>query len=347
MKRIFRYLLRYRATILITATILFWACQREQIGRGTKVSDHFFLYNEGQHMPVSVRGNVASGKFLLLVHGGPGGNASVYRDEAMREKVEPNVAVVYWDQRFAGGTQGKGGPHSLEVFSDDMRKLIQLLKHRYGPEQEIFLLGHSWGGFLCPWFLRESANRNLVNGWIQVGGAHDYRLNDSLTREMLLYYGQQELDAGRETEQWQEIVDWCQRNGFDSDEEALQLNQFAHRAETLMPAVVSGPFELPKFKENRMPLSLYLSNTLATNVRDIDAPTYGIQSESYLKDIQTPLLMLWGKYDFVCPPELRLHLQEHVTASEKDTVIFNASGHSPMMNEPETFWNVVLEWLER
>lgn len=341
------FLRSHGAIVLMVISVFLWSCQREQIGNGTEVSDHFFLFNEGQYMPVSVRGNVASGKMLLLVHGGPGGNASVYRDEAMREKVEPEVAVVYWDQRFAGGTQGKGGPHSLEVFSEDMRKLIQLLKHRYGQEQEIILLGHSWGGFLCPWFLREAANRDMVKGWIQVGGAHDYRLNDSLTREMLLFYGQQELDAGRETEQWQEIVDWCESNGFDSDEEALQLNQFAHTAETLMPDVAAGPFAFPRFKEDRMPLSLYLSNTLATNIRDIDAPTYGIHSESYLKDIQTPLLMLWGKYDFVCPPELRLHLQQHVSASEKETVIFNASGHSPMMNEPEAFWNVVLNWIER
>lgn len=322
------------------------ACQKERIGSGTEVSDHFFLFNEGQNMPVSVRGNVAAKRMLVIVHGGPGGNASVYRDKTVREKVETRLAVVYWDQRFAGGTQGKGGPYGLEVFSDDMRKLIQLLKHRYGQDQEIILMGHSWGGFLCPWFLKEAHHRNLVKAWIQVGGAHDYRLNDSLTREMLLFYADQELKAGRENEQWQEIQDWCLQNGFESEDEALQLNQFAHTAETLIPEVTFGPFEIPRFKDNRMPLSLYLSNTLATNIRSIDAPTYLQNSESYLKDIRTPLLMLWGKYDFVCPPELRFHLQKHTTSSHVEEHIFAASGHSPMMNEPEAFWKEVLKWID-
>ena len=35
----------------------------------------------------------------------------------------------------------------------------------------------------------------MVKGWIHVDGAHNYSLNDSLTKEMLLFYGKKEILA--------------------------------------------------------------------------------------------------------------------------------------------------------
>jgi pimeloyl-ACP methyl ester carboxylesterase len=198
--------------VLITIVIFsftFFSCQKEKISTGTAISDHFFLQSEGVNIPIHVRGNINSKKILLLVHGGPGDNAITYRTEYVVNNVEKEFAVVYYDQRYAGASQGNGGSKDITVFKAELKKVVELLKSRYGNNNSLYLFGHSWGGYLAPYYLTDGNNQDLFKGWIQVDGAHNYYLNDSLTREMLLEYGQKELLAGRNIDKWQPVVDLC------------------------------------------------------------------------------------------------------------------------------------------
>ena len=326
----------------------FQACQKENFSSSGMADDHFFLVSRGQSMPITLAGNLDANKIIVIIHGGPGGSAIVYRDSYVRQNIETRYALAYWDQRLAGSSQGNGGPKDISEFRRDMRALVQLLKAKYGANKKIYLFGHSWGGFLSPYFLLESQNQALVDGWIQIGGAHNYRMNDSLTREMLLFYGRQELQANRNTEDWQEIVDWCQENGFSGRANAGRLNGFAHRAEGLMPDVISPSIDFADvFGGNRVPMTAQFFSQLGSGIQAIDEPTYTEPISENLSRITVPTLLLWGKYDFVCPPELALDIEANISSSSVEKQIFNGSGHSPMMNEPTAFWNTVLDWLAR
>ncbi|HEX5171855.1 MAG TPA: hypothetical protein VFW11_21900, partial [Cyclobacteriaceae bacterium] len=58
--------------ILLLASLgVLLSCQDEPFYDG----DFFYLVNKGAQMPVSVRGNKASGIFILFIHGGPGGTS--------------------------------------------------------------------------------------------------------------------------------------------------------------------------------------------------------------------------------------------------------------------------------
>lgn len=59
--------------IFISLITLLSACKKEGFYQG----DHFFVKNAGAEMPVYVKGNIQSGTFILFLHGGPGGNASL------------------------------------------------------------------------------------------------------------------------------------------------------------------------------------------------------------------------------------------------------------------------------
>ncbi|TVQ11253.1 MAG: alpha/beta hydrolase, partial [Bacteroidetes bacterium] len=121
-------------TFLSILIFLLTACQKEDFTRSGMADDHFFLQSDGQNMPVTVAGNLDSGKLLLIVHGGPGGNALAYRNKYVKANVEPEFAVVYWYQRYAGNSQGNGGDAHISVYRNDLRKLIQLLKNIYGDD---------------------------------------------------------------------------------------------------------------------------------------------------------------------------------------------------------------------
>jgi pimeloyl-ACP methyl ester carboxylesterase len=327
--------------------ILFSSCKKEPFTQKGIAEDHFFLKSGNQHMPVTVGGNVDAKKLLVIIHGGPGGNAITYRDKYVKETVEKEFAIVYWDQRFAGNTQGNGGQTHISDFRKDIKHLLLLLKAKYGQDFDIYLFGHSWGGFLTPYFLVEADHQQLVKGWIQIGGAHNYRLNDSLTRDMLLFYGNQEINSGNNTSTWEEIVEWCSNNSFEGRKNAATLNGFAHRAEGLMNNVNNPEVDI-QFKDIKSyALFSQLTNMAASGlIRKIDEPTYVTPISDQLNRITLPTLLLWGKYDFVCPPGLADDIELHIGSSNVTKIIYPFSGHSPMYNEYVTFWSDVITWVK-
>ena len=331
--------------ILLMAMPVVWACQDEPLTTSGMADDLLFLVVDGQSLPVRVAGNLDNGKMLVIIHGGPGGNATDYRDDHVVENVEPEFAVVYWDQRFAGASQGNAGNTSITSFRDDMSKLILLLKSKYGNHQKIYLFGHSWGGFLVPYFLINETNQTMTDGWIQVCGAHNYLLNDSLTLEMLLHYGRLELEAERNSDTWQEIVDYCESHSYnESYEVAVQLNQYAHLAETLIPEVEEPEFDLGALPV-LPPLTAHLMNGFISGIRQIDNPAYDEPISENLGKITLPTLLLWGKYDFVCPTGLMEDIRLKIGSKDVSERIFEQSGHSPMDNETAAFWQEVMMWV--
>lgn len=337
-----RFILFVQMAILMVAIS---SCQKESFSLSGMADDHFFLKSGNQHMPISVVGNVDSKKFIIILHGGPGGSAIQYRDGYVREHVETDVVMVYWDQRFAGNTQGNGGNTDITQFRRDIKNLILLLRNKYGSDKEFYFLAHSWGGFLAPYFLADNNNQQLIKGWIQADGAHNYYLNDSLTREMLISKGNIEISEGRNVSTWREIVDWCLSNDFKGQKNGEQLNKFAFRAESLMNAV-NEPKD-PTFADIlQTSLMSFLSNVIASSIRNIDSPTYEIPNSDKLNSITIPTLLLWGKYDFVCPPGLADDILNNIGSTDVSQIIYQNSGHSPMLNEPENFWNDVLAWVK-
>ena len=171
--------------------LVFTSCQKEA-SIGTNVKDRFFLENEGATMPVLVEGNTASGVFVIVIHGGPGGDAMIYNTAltSFSDPMETRYAMVYWDQRGSGNASGNYDDDKLimDQFVDDLDKLITVIEHRYGNELSIFLLGHSWGGALGSAYITTGDNQDRLNGWINVGGVHNFPDYGKMTRNLLLLY---------------------------------------------------------------------------------------------------------------------------------------------------------------
>jgi pimeloyl-ACP methyl ester carboxylesterase len=332
--------------IIFILSLFITGCQKESLTLSGIAEDHFFLRSGNQHMPITVGGNVDSKKFMVIIHGGPGGTSIVYRDNYVKDVIEKEFAMVYWDQRFAGNTQGNGGNTHISEFRRDIRNLLLLLRNKYGEDNDYYLFAHSWGGFLAPYFLADGNNQDLVKGWIQVGGAHNYHMNDSLTREMLLHYGRIELAKGNHIEDWEEIVDWCNENGFEGRENAITLNGFAHLAETLIDNVHASDFEFDFAFLRQNAIMAQFTNLYSSAFRKIDEPTYSTPNSDQLYKITLPTLLLWGKYDFVCPPGLALDIEENIGSDDVSKIIYQHSGHSPMDNQYELFWNDVVSWIK-
>ncbi len=333
----------FKTLLLFQLAIVLSACQEEVFTTEGMAHDVFFLRNEGQDMPVHVIGNVDSKKMIFIIHGGPGGNGLEYRDEFVEKNIESQFGVIYWDQRYAGNSQGKGGSKNIKDFANDMAKIIQLVKSKYGQDQKVYLFGHSWGGFLAPYFLLQGNNESLVNGWIQIGGAHNYELNDRLTREMLLFYGNQELASNNNIDFWNNVVEWCNNNSHLGIDNVNQLNAFAQEAETMFDFIIESNLANPIFNNNSVAANR-LNEKLSGSL-EIDLQAYQVTISDNLSKITLPTLLVWGKYDFVCPPGLANDIEANVGSQDLISFLLDKSGHSPMVNEPVKFWNEIIYWL--
>jgi pimeloyl-ACP methyl ester carboxylesterase len=329
------------------------SCQKEKITIGTDANDVFFLQENGNALPIQVHGNTASKKMLVIVHGGPGGGGSIlYRDNNVINSVEKECAVAYWDQRFGGASQGSTSNSDITTFKSDIKKVLQLLKSRYGSDTKMYIMGHSWGGFLTPYFLEDGNNQDLVKGWIQVDGAHNYYKNDSLTKEMLLFYGKKEIAASRNTARWQEVVNYCTAHPYnESSDVSVQLNRYAGESEGYISEVKAGAsissIILDGSKNDNFPITAQLVNLYnSALVLKIDRQAFAIQISENLYKIKLPTLLLWGRYDFVCPIGLREDIKKNISSRDVSEKVFENSGHSPMFNESAAFWNEVINWVK-
>jgi pimeloyl-ACP methyl ester carboxylesterase len=97
---------------------------------------------------IMIKGARESDPVLLFLHGGPGGSAA-YADQFTGE-LQKQFLVVEWDQRESGKTaklNPSGQPLTVALFENDTFEMINYLRVRFS-RNKIYLVGHSWGGFL-------------------------------------------------------------------------------------------------------------------------------------------------------------------------------------------------------
>ena len=329
----------------------FLSCQKEKIGTGTNIQDLFYLDNQGAKMPILVEGNISSGVVLLFVHGGPGGSAIAFQDdEYITAQVEPKYAVAYWDQRAAGGSQGSTPTLELSLYSNDLKKVIILLKSRYGAATKVFLISHSWGGLIAPAFLTEGDNQTMVKGWINVSGAHNYIKNDSLTREYLMRYSKEQIALNNNKTEWEKILTTAEANVPDyTYKTSLALNACASTAETLISDINNNGFVISDLLGSSKPaysVFWFLSNASATYFSGLNDKIMYNEFSTKLSLIKLPLICITGKYDFTCPRGLADEMMAKAGSAKKKLIILPHSGHICMSNEPDAFYAEVNKFVD-
>ncbi|WP_046246652.1 alpha/beta fold hydrolase [Hymenobacter terrenus] len=337
--------------------VVLGSCQREDISVATRADDAFYVRSNGADMPVRVKGNTASQTFMLMIHGGPGGNGAFF--ELNRDAVRPleeKMAVVYWDQRFAGSSQGNPSRATVTAaqYGEDVRKVLLVLKARYGADSKLFILGESWGGFVAPAFMTAGNNQALVKGWIHLVGGHNFRLQDSLTREMIREYAGVEIAKGKKVGQWEELVRKANAVNFQQynldvsktmsllGEDATELTE-----EYQNKVTVDGIVNVPSFFRRNDFSSIANLLSYVNPSRD-DANTVAVRNEysSKLHLVTVPVLIMNGKYDFLVPPKLGEDALRNLGSVHKKLLIFDKSSHDLIAQEPRRFHQEVQAFVE-
>jgi pimeloyl-ACP methyl ester carboxylesterase len=333
--------------------LLFTACQKENISISTNASEVFYVENQGASMRVFVEGNTASHIFILIIHGGPGVSSYFYDTKYISNHLGDKYAMVYWDQRNAGASQGtsNGKYLHLGIMVEDLKKVIEVLKFRYGDDMSLFLVGHSFGGLVAADFVTTPGYQQMIKGLIDVDGSHNYPLNDTLTREMLLSYGAREILLKRKENKWIPIVNYClTHQGNFSEDESMQLEKFAGDAENLVDSVKKvnlTSFIVRYSITDVYPLTAILSNLLYSEDSNFNKELAVTQFSSSLNTVTIPVLVLWGKYDFVCPLLLGEDFYNRIQSTNKRFVISPVSGHNMILQDKRLFCDEISAFVSK
>lgn len=327
--------------LLIIAGLL-TSCENESLTEG----DHFFLRSEGADMPVWVRGNKNAKVFILVLHGGPGSYVSEYIGMSSFNSIEKEYAVVYWDQRGSGDSQGNAKPESItrEQFIQDLDKLVELIRHKYN-QPTLFLLGHSWGGALGTLYLVNSQRQNKIKGWIKVDGIYETTLSYQLSKDFVINYAQNQINAGNKVRKWQKVIQWYQDHPNLPLEETLKHSEYVKEAHGYYykenPSQGSwGLFNSPRSGLAELYNSRYIQRYYKSLLGNLDL-------SGQLEAIKLPTLILWGKHDGILPVPLAQDYYSKLGTPKvyKSVVIFEESAHSPMAEEPAKFADEVIRFV--
>ena len=271
----------------------------------------FNVSTEGAVLPVQVVGDPSLG-LAVFVEGGPGGASHARRqigDGAWADTVEQRMAVAYYDQRGTGNTWGDNGDldEPLGQHSRDLVAVVDALRSQTDAP-EIWLISHSYGGFLCTLTLAETPD--LVDAWVSVAGSHNERAQDTLDARVVLLrkVAQAQVDAGDSDSFWEESLEFLAENPEIQLESAEEEALFTH-LRGLHDRLVGVP--------EGVGIGDALELLLASRYNALDgltrsSPTSAALSLAMeeqdltpmLQDLELPMLHVTGDYDIQVPPSL-------------------------------------------
>ena len=350
--------MKYLYTFL-AGLVLLTACNKQELNDLTRINDHFYVKSEGANLPVQIEGNLNSGVVVLLLHGGPGGDATIYNEatKTFSNKMEENYAMVYYDQRSSGISSGKFKKReelNIKQHVLDLNRVISAIKFRYENIDKIYLMGHSWGGTLGTAFLLTPGYEEQINGWIEVDGAHNFDGTPEI-KEHFRNVGSDMIANNLSVDFWDEAISFVETMEDDNSLDISQLNSYGFEAENYLAqdGFLTGE-DISVDYLNMFYSSKHNNVTASTNLF-FTSSGFGMFDEvsstnftERLNEISLPCLFLWGKYDFVVPPTLGIEAYQKVSTPVKDKrlIIFETSGHSPMINQPKSFTDEVIRWIE-
>lgn len=340
--------MRYNIILPVLAVVmLITSCSKEKYFEG----DHFFVRSEGAEMPVYIKGNIESGVFILFVHGGPGGNASLASFIPVSQELENDYAFAYWDQRASGLSQGNPDPgtFTVEQFVEDLDLVIDAINLRHN-DPKIVIYGISWGGALGSAYLSTANNQEKVSGFINMDSGHN--LLDGLPKSVVFVkdYAQEKIDNGVDIDYWSEVRDWCATepdmtipdNYFRYDDYLVNTNAYRWDPDQVVQGPEVGASGV---------MSSYLSLAIFFNGRYL-AERFNILElnlSTQMANIKIPTMVIWGRHDGVNTIEMGFDAFNSIGGPEfanKEMVILENSAHEGYIEEQDLFMSAFRRFVD-
>lgn len=296
---------------------------------------------------IRIRGADPANPVLLLMQQGPGLpmiNEVRYFDQ--RLGLEQFFTVVYWDQRGTGLSARSLHNRqdwldiSVTTMVDDAIEVLEMLRDRF--ERPALIAGFSFGATFAAYAAVKRPD--LVAALIAVGMDIDMPAAERHTYQFALTTARQR-DNVRAIHQLESI----------GPPPHLTSKQFRTRAKwgtnfggvtrgatfsSLFRSLVSSVVRSPDYSTGDLIRTLRgLTGSQAALLPQLS----GTDLVHTVPSLDVPLIMVQGRLDQVAPAAAAQRLFDSVTAPTKQLIWFEDSAHTPQLDEPDTFRDVLLD----
>lgn len=290
---------------------------------------------------VRVRGTDTSNPVLLLMQQGPG--LPIINETHRFERLlglESAFTVVYWDQRGTGLSlrQSRAEISAARIISDTV-ELLDLLSDRFGGNT--FVAGFSFGATFAAHAAQQRPD--LVAALIATGMDIDIPMAEDRTYNFVLNTARERGNrrALRQLERagpppHLSVKQFSTRARWASNFGGVRANaNYNNELRTLLGSLLRSP-------------DYSIADVIRT-VRGITTTQAALLPELAATDLvrtmprlDVPIVLVQGRLDQVAPGEATQRFYDAVTATSKELVWFEGSAHSPHLEEPQKFRDVLL-----
>ena len=300
---------------------------------------------------IFIRGTDQKNPIMIFLHGGPGEPAlGMSSSRKLDAELIKHYTVVHWDQRGAGKTYNSQIPvdsMTLDRLVEDCNELIDYLRNRF-QTQKVFIVAHSSGTLIGI----KTAHRypEKIHAYVGVSQV----IND---------YEQQRIS-------YEYIVEEAEKSGNVKDQNAIKevgpptyetpekefekarliikyggmMHDFSMKK---MLGIVIAYFTSPEYSLSEA-IRTIRGKGLNFTTNSLWQEIIHINFTREIESIKAPIYFFAGKSDMITPTVLVEDFYNGLDAEKgKKLVIFENSGHWPMMEEKEKYQdfliNVVLK----
>jgi proline iminopeptidase len=269
---------------------------------------------------------IGQGETIVVLHGGPDFDQSYLLPEM--DRLGQDFRLVYYDQRGRGKSAADVQPDDVSIDSDieDVERVREYLQ-----QEQITLLGHSWGGLLAmEYALRYPARLSHL---ILMNSAFASAADLALYRQERLKNtpaDMEELKRRASTPEFQagdpdSVANYYRVHFRSTVRQPQQLESIIARLRT---ASTQEGILKARAIEDRLALQTWLSN--------------GYDLLPKLRMLKVPTLVLHGDYDFV-PVACARHIAEAIPAAR--LVVLQETGHFSYLESPEEVQKEILNFM--
>jgi pimeloyl-ACP methyl ester carboxylesterase len=288
---------------------------------------------------IELESDHADNPALLLLHGGPG--VGTRGASASWRPWRRHFTLVHWDQRGAGRTFTKNGPHgsgpmTFEQFVSDGLEVAAFVREQLGG-RKIFLLGHSWGSAIGVHMVRRRPE--LFAAFVGTGQLVNWRGNETANYE-------RELEMAGRTGNQAALAELT-GIGPPPHAELSALGVLRKWGDELSDGMGDAPQPRPPVRPDNMTpediqaIGAGFAFSTAALYRDlcaVDLPAIGT-------DFSIPMFVFMGTHDSYTPMSLAETYLQSIAAPRKAFVRFEGCHHFVHMNRPADFLQALVTHL--
>jgi pimeloyl-ACP methyl ester carboxylesterase len=346
--------------LIITLTIAFFRIHNafeSKIDTATGIQENSYVAIGGIEQYMQIRGENTENPVILWLHGGPGFPLT-YLTYFYQADLEKNYTVACFEQRGCGRTfyRNKDDESAPELTAEqlltDTDEVVDYLRERFGQEK-IILMGQSWGTVLGMKYI--NAHPEKIAAYVGVGQVTNFS-------QMKIYAAEKaaEMAVSSGNNEDSETLKRCIENFSETkNAENLHIKSLEEMVVTTSKyfksdGEMSGVKQIftaitsPEMSLNDAKWFLFAGNT--QNIVDsqknlIDYLYFGFDIMNLSEEFSLPIYFIQGENDCITPTDLVEKYYSKISAPKKEMIVMENAGHTPFLDNPKEFCDIVNKWL--